>query len=57
MTGVDTKGNKPESMVQMLGGDARLVFLIATALLAGGGGLLYWMLTSSVRARCGFLVG
>ncbi|KAI3438518.1 hypothetical protein D9Q98_000946 [Chlorella vulgaris] len=42
VTGVDK--TKPESMVNMLGGNARLVFLLATAFLAAGGGLLVWLL-------------
>lgn len=50
MTGVD-RSNKPESVVALLGGNARLVFALATALLLAGGGLLFWLLQSAVR-RC-----
>jgi hypothetical protein len=46
VTGVDT--TKPESVVNLLGGNARLVFLIATTLLVAGGGLLFWLLESAV---------
>ncbi|EFN57404.1 hypothetical protein CHLNCDRAFT_48633 [Chlorella variabilis] len=42
VTGVDK--TKPESVVNLLGGDARLVFLLATAMLAAGTGLLFWLL-------------
>ena len=48
LTGVDK--SKPESMVAMLGGNARLVFGLATALLLGGASLLYWLLQAAVRA-------
>lgn len=48
MTGVD-RSNKPESVVALLGGNARLVFGLATALLLAGGGLLFWLLQSAVR--------
>jgi len=53
MTGVD-RANKPESVVALLGGNARLVFGLATALLLAGGGLLFWLLQSAVRRlqRC-----
>ena len=46
VTGVDK--TKPESVVNLLGGNARLVFLIATVLLVAGGGLLFWLLESAV---------
>ena len=46
VTGVDK--TKPESVVNLLGGNARLVFLAATVLLLAGGGLLFWLLESAV---------
>lgn len=48
-TGVD-RSNKPESVVNLLGGDrraAQLVFAAATALLLGGAGLLFWLLQTA----------
>lgn len=50
-TGVDR--SKPESVVNLLGGNVRLVFGLATLLLAGGVGLLFWLLQSAVRPRPG----
>ena len=54
-TGVDGRGNKPESVVALLGGNVRAVFALATAVLAGGAGLLFWLL--QVRCRGRWLAG
>lgn len=51
MTGVDK--TKPESMVNMLGGNVKLVFGLATVLLLGGTGLLFWLLQSVVSRVLG----